>query len=109
MGLKFTIVAAIFQVLLIILFSVLVDYSEHALAPHNRKGATGTAHNTSETLPVNDVAIYYPSKTFFLKLFCTIFPNHILFVIFILFTVFEGDFCHDISYNQKTVLNLSLK
>ena len=65
MGLKFSIVCGLFQVLLVILFSVLVDYSDHASPPHKRKGAEGSAHNASETLPVNDVAIFYPSKSYF--------------------------------------------
>lgn len=64
MGLKFSIVCGLFQVLLIILFAVLVDYSDHASPPHSRKGSKGAAHNTSETLPVNDVALFYPSKIY---------------------------------------------
>lgn len=65
MGLKFCIVCGLFQVLLVILFSVLVDYSDHASPPHKRKGSTGTALNASaETLPVNDITIYYPSKSY---------------------------------------------
>ena len=72
MGLKFTIGAALFQIVLIILFSVLVDYSNHALPPHKRKGATADADNSSESLPVNDVAIYYPSKTMRFFLFSCI-------------------------------------
>ena len=59
MGLKFTIVASLFQILLIILFSVLVDYSDHALPAHRRKGA---APNATETLTSNDIAAFYPSK-----------------------------------------------
>lgn len=65
MGLKFTIVAAIFQVLLIILFSVLTDYSDQALPPHRRKGGSGAVQNATETLSVNDVTVYYPSKSVF--------------------------------------------
>ena len=64
MGLKFSIICGTFQVLLVILFSVLVDYGDHASAPHKRKGSTGAAHNTSEKLAVNDVAAYYPSKRY---------------------------------------------
>ena len=63
MGLKFCIICGLFQVFLVILFSVLVDYSDHASPPHKRKGATETAPNASETLPVNDIATYYPSKS----------------------------------------------
>ena len=62
MGLKFTITGLLFQALLIILFSVLVDYSDHALPSHSRKGASGDVNVTTETLPVNDVSVYYPSK-----------------------------------------------
>lgn len=62
MGLKFTITGLVFQALLIILFSVLVDYSDHALPSHSRKGASGNVNVTTETLPVNDVSVYYPSK-----------------------------------------------
>ena len=64
MGLKFCIICGLFQLLLVILFSVLVDYSDHASPPHKRKGATKTAPNASETLPVNDISIYYPSKCY---------------------------------------------
>ena len=62
MGLKFVITGLLFQTLLIILFSVLVDYSDHALPSHSRKGASGNVNVTTETLPVNDVSVYYPSK-----------------------------------------------
>ena len=62
MGLKFTITGLLFQALLIILFSVLVDYSDHALPSHSRKGASGDVNVTAKTLPVNDVSVYYPSK-----------------------------------------------
>ena len=64
MGLKFCIVCGLFQVLLVVLFSVLADYSDHASPPHKRKGATDTAPNASETLPVNDISIYYSSKSY---------------------------------------------
>ena len=62
MGLKFTITGLLFQALLIVLFSVLVDYSDNALPSHSRKGASGNVNVTTETLPVNDVSVYYPSK-----------------------------------------------
>ena len=62
MGLKFTITGLLFQALLIILFSVLVDYSDHALPSYSRKGASGDGNVTAEKLPVNDVSVYYPSK-----------------------------------------------
>ena len=62
MGLKFAITGLLFQALLIILFSVLVDYSDHALPSHSRKGASGDVNVTTKTLPVNDVSVYYPSK-----------------------------------------------
>ena len=69
MGLKFTVVASIFQILLIVLFSVLVDYSNHALPPHILKDATGAAQNTSDTISNNDITVYYPSKREFLLFF----------------------------------------
>lgn len=62
MGLKFTITGLLFQALLIVLFSVLVDYSDNALPSHSRKGASRNVNVTTETLPVNDVSVYYPSK-----------------------------------------------
>lgn len=64
MGLKFCIICGLFQLLLVILFSVLADYSDHASPPHKRKGATKTTPNVSETLPVNDISIYYSSKSY---------------------------------------------
>lgn len=60
MSLKFSLICGIFQVLLVILFSVLVDYGQHASPPHKRKGSGGSVQNSSETLAVNDVTIYYP-------------------------------------------------
>ena len=63
MSLKFSIACGLFQLLLVILFSVLTNYGDHASPPHKRKGATETSPNVSETLPVNDVSIYYPSKS----------------------------------------------
>lgn len=60
MGLKFTLTAAILQLLFILLFSVLVDYSNHALPPHKHEGASGTAKNTSNEISNNDIAVYYP-------------------------------------------------
>lgn len=64
MGLKFCIICGLFQLLLVILFAVLADYSDHASPPHKRKGETKTTPNVSETLPVNDISIYYPSKSY---------------------------------------------
>ena len=64
MGFKFSIICGIFQVLLVILFSVLVDYGQHASPPHKRKGFAGSVVNSSETLAVNDVTVYYSSKGF---------------------------------------------
>ena len=64
MGLKFCIICGLFQLLLVILFAVLADYSDHASPPHKRKGATKTTPNVSDTLPVNDISIYYPSKSY---------------------------------------------
>ena len=65
MSLKFSVACGLFQVLLVILFIVLVKYGDHASPPHKRKGATETTPNASETLPVNDISIYYPSKSVF--------------------------------------------
>lgn len=68
MGLKFTLTAAILQLLFLVLFSVLVDYSNHALPPHKHEGASGTAKNISNAISNNDIAVYYPSKNDFLLL-----------------------------------------
>lgn len=59
---KFTIAAALFQIILIVLFAILVDYGEHALPPHKRKGADTNTTGSAPSLSVNDVAVYYPSK-----------------------------------------------
>ena len=62
---KFTIVAGIFQIVLIVLFATLVDYGQHAL-PMKRKDANPNVTGPTDlNLPVNDVAIYYPSKLTF--------------------------------------------
>lgn len=63
MSLKFSIACGLFQLLLVILFSVLTNYGDHASPPHKRQGAADTSPNVSETLSVNDVSIYYPSKS----------------------------------------------
>lgn len=73
MGLKFTLTASIFQLLLIVLFAVLVDYSKHALPPHKHEGASGTGQNASNVIS-NDIAIYYPSKDDFLIITAQAFP-----------------------------------
>lgn len=59
---KFSIACGLFQLLLVILFSVLTKYGDHASPPHLRKGANDTSLNAAETLPQNDVSIYYSSK-----------------------------------------------
>ena len=59
---KFAIAAALFQIILIVLFGTLVDYGEHALPPHKRKGANTNTSGPAPGLPVNDVTVYYPSK-----------------------------------------------
>ena len=64
MTLKFTIACGLFQLLLVVLFSVLTNYGDHASPPHKRKGAPDTSPNVSETLPVNDISVYYPGKSF---------------------------------------------
>lgn len=62
---KFSIACGLFQLLLVILFSVLTKYGDHASPPHLRKGANDTSLNAAETLPQNDVSIYYSSKIVF--------------------------------------------
>lgn len=62
MAMKFSIACGLFQLLLVILFSVLTKYGDHASPPHLRKGANDTSLNAAETLPQNDVSIYYSSK-----------------------------------------------
>ena len=69
---KFTIVAAIFQVLLIILFATLVDYSDHVLPAHKGKEAIPNETAPNPMLPTNDVAVYYASKSF--ALFIALWP-----------------------------------
>lgn len=64
MTLKFSIACGLFQLLLVVLFSVLTNYGDHASPPHKRKSAPDTSPNVSETLPVNDVSVYYASKNF---------------------------------------------
>lgn len=57
---KFSVILAIAQVALIVLFAVLVDYGEHA-APKKRV----SSGNSSIFLPppaTNDISVYYPSK-----------------------------------------------
>jgi len=65
MTMKFSIACGLFQLLLLILFSVLTKYGDHASPPHKRKGAPHTSPNASETLAENDVSVYYPSKIVF--------------------------------------------
>ena len=66
MAMKFSIACGLFQLLLVILFSVLTKYGDHASPPHLRKGANNTSLlSDAETLPENDVSIYYPSKIVF--------------------------------------------
>lgn len=65
MAVKFSIACGLFQLLLVILFSVLTKYGDHASPPHLRKGANDTSLNAAETLPQNDVSIYYSSKIVF--------------------------------------------
>lgn len=59
---KFSVAAGLFQIVLIICFATFVDYGQHALPPHMRKGANPNVTGPNQVLPVNDVAIYYPSK-----------------------------------------------
>lgn len=59
---KFCIVAALFQILIITLYGALVEYGDHALPPHKRKGANQNASASNPSLEVNDVSVYYPSK-----------------------------------------------
>ncbi|KAL9951041.1 hypothetical protein ACROYT_G043633 [Oculina patagonica] len=57
---KFSIAAGLFQLILIICFATFVDYSQHALPPHKRKGANPNVTGSNPALPVNDVSVYYP-------------------------------------------------
>lgn len=59
---SFPLLGGIFQVLIIVLFALLVDYGDHAVSPHRRIGAA--KNQTQENLKVNDVSIYYSSKNY---------------------------------------------
>ena len=59
---KFTIVVVLFQLLLIIGFAAFVNYGQHALPPHQRKGGNPNISGPNLALPVNDITIFYPSK-----------------------------------------------
>lgn len=59
MSMKFSIACGLFQLLLVVLFSVVTKYGDHASPPHKRKGAPDTSPNASETLSTNDVSVYY--------------------------------------------------
>ena len=59
---KFSVAAGIFQIILLICFATLVDYGQHALPPHKRKGANPNITGPNAALAANDVAVYYPSK-----------------------------------------------
>ncbi|KXJ18333.1 ammonium transporter Rh type A [Exaiptasia diaphana] len=54
----FPLLGGIFQMLIIVLFALLVDYGDHAVSPHRRIGEA--KNQTQENHKVNDVAIYYP-------------------------------------------------
>lgn len=61
-SMKFSIVCAILQLLLVILFAVLTDYGDNAIPYHKRvgKGPNATAKAAEPT--VNGVQVYYGSK-----------------------------------------------
>jgi len=63
MSMKFSIACGLFQLLLVVLFSVVTKYGDHASPPHKRKGAPDISPNASETLSTNDVSVYYSSKS----------------------------------------------
>ena len=59
---KFSICAALFQILLLALFGVLVDYGEDAQPLHKRRHKNLTATDPDTNLRTNDIAVYYTSK-----------------------------------------------
>ena len=67
---KFTLVTMVFQLVLIAVFSVLVDYGGHSLPPKpvaEQTEAAGsnetvTGQKRQEPQSPNDISIYYPSK-----------------------------------------------
>ncbi|CAH3174467.1 unnamed protein product [Porites evermanni] len=63
MSLKFSSVAAAFQLLLIILFGTITRYGDQALPPHLRKDAVGGPDNVSaDAHPGNNhISVYYSS------------------------------------------------
>ncbi|CAH3134973.1 unnamed protein product [Porites lobata] len=63
MSLKFSSVAAAFQLLLIILFGTITRYGDQALPPHLRKDAVGGPDNVSADAHPgnNDISVYYSS------------------------------------------------
>ena len=83
-GVKFSLVCLVFQAILLVLFSVLVDYGQHALPPQSKANSSGGKNGNkttrvAEPLPSNDIVIYYPSKcrVEFKFLLCTRFNEHI--------------------------------
>ena len=79
MSLKFSSVAAAFQLLLIILFGTITRYGDQALPPHLRKDAVGGPDNVSADAHPgnNDISVYYSSKSIYVPFyfinFCSFF------------------------------------
>ena len=75
MSLKFSSVAAGFQLLLIILFGTITRYGDQALPPHLRKDAVGGPDNVSADAHPgnNDISIYYSSKSIYVPFYFAIF------------------------------------
>lgn len=71
MSLKFSSVAAAFQLLLIILFGAITRYGDQALPPHLRKNAVGGLDNVSADAHPgnNDISIYYSSKSIYVPFY----------------------------------------
>lgn len=65
-NIKFTFCSLSFQIVLIVLFMVLVDYGDHSLPTLESKG--GTVGNTATPVTIesketaNDISLYYSSK-----------------------------------------------
>ena len=71
MSLKFSSVAAAFQLLLIILFGTITRYGDQALPPHLRKDAVGGPDNVSADAHPgnNDISVYYSSKSIYVPFY----------------------------------------
>ena len=71
MGLKFSVVAGVFQVILVILFASVTRYGDQASPPakksssvkNNSSAITDILNVTEGSDARNDISIYYPSKS----------------------------------------------